>query len=61
MKRRNIQLRTFRCPECGAISTAPKMQSKMTGIDHRKDMWCWGCQQFVVMIQTDSALLKYSL
>jgi transcription elongation factor Elf1 len=60
-KQNGIQLRTFRCPICSREMTAPKMQSRKTGIGHPKNMRCWFCgQEEVPLIQIDSQIVRYS-
>jgi len=45
MKKQSITMRWFKCPECGAVSTAPKKSSRRTKIGHVKTMRCWKCQK----------------
>lgn len=45
--------RWFKCPECGQVLMAPKINSQEGGteIRHQKEMWCPIClakQQFVL-------------
>ena len=60
-KQNGIQLRTFRCPHCGAISYAPKSENRRTGAGHPKNMWCWSCQrEDVQFIQVDCDIIRMS-
>lgn len=41
MKKSTMYLRRFKCPECGAVVTAPKLSKTKNG--HVKTMYCSGC------------------
>ena len=41
MRAKHWYLRTFRCPECGTVLTAPK--NRPTEVGHIKTMWCPVC------------------
>lgn len=47
------QLRTFRCPECGAVIIAPKYKG-CTALGHIKTMYCYRCQTGRDFIQIDT-------
>ncbi|MBR3243040.1 MAG: hypothetical protein IKF90_10120 [Parasporobacterium sp.] len=39
----NVEIRVFRCPECGHKAYAPKRRKYRTNVGHIKDMWCPYC------------------
>lgn len=46
------QIRTFRCPECGAVMSAPKYKAR-TNAGHVKTMYCYRCKADRDFIQVD--------
>lgn len=49
---RSLQLRVFRCPECGTRLVAPKRIYR-TSIGHIKTMWCYVCKAMRDFIQVE--------
>ena len=52
--RRRVQVRVFRCQECGGVNYATKARGLPTEAGHRKDMWCWRCRAVTAHLQIDS-------
>lgn len=46
------QIRTFQCPECGAVVSAPKYKTR-TNAGHVKTMYCYRCKADRDFIQVD--------
>lgn len=46
-----VQMRRFRCEECGVVVTAPKKVSRKTSAGHVKHMYCYKCQKTTRHIQ----------
>ena len=44
-KVRKLQMRLFRCEECGTVAPATKRRNKRTAIGHIKTMWCYVCRE----------------
>jgi len=49
---RSVQIRLFRCGECGAITPACKISGK-TERGHPKHFWCFACQEERKQIQIE--------
>lgn len=49
---RSIQVRSFRCSECGAVAPATKTRHK-TSKGHIKHMYCHVCKKETEHVQTE--------
>ena len=52
---RRVQLRRFRCPECGTEQDMPKWKRQTTTTGHIKTAWCYVCQAIRDFIQVSDA------
>lgn len=51
--RKEIYIRTFRCPDCGHEMYASKRSSHKTKIGHLKRLWCPWCKAMKNMEQVE--------
>lgn len=56
-KRRVWSMRRFRCPECGTMMSAAKVERRATK-GHVKTMYCWVCKGDRDFVQVDTDRTK---
>ena len=45
MRKRQFEMRTFRCPKCKGVIKAAKRKNRLTAKGHIKTMWCPWCKE----------------